>query len=318
MLRAFFRLALAFAFAGPVAAQYPERPITMIVPWAAGGGTDVIARTVASLMEKELKQPINVVNRTGGGGVLGHQAIASAPADGYTIGMGTFEITAYKTMGIADITPKSFTPIVRIAEFPSSIQVRADSPYKTAQDALDAIRKQPGKFTASGTGQGGSWHIAQAGWLISEGVDPNAIRWVPSQGGAPALNEIVAGSIDFGTMAAGEAKGLIDAGKVRPLAVMSKQRLAGFPDVPTLKEATGSNWTMGTWFALVGPPGLPEPIVDRLVAAAKKATESPEFTKLVADRGYVPLWQPKAQFGQFMASSETEVARVLRQTGLAK
>src|SRR6187549_1764337 len=139
-------------------AAYPERPITLIVPWGAGGGTDATARIIASLLEKELGQPVTVVNRTGGSGVVGHAAIASAAPDGYTIGMITVEIGMMHWQGLTEINGASYTPIGLVNADPSGIEVRADAPYKTVQDLLAAIKANPGKFKASGTGQGGIWH----------------------------------------------------------------------------------------------------------------------------------------------------------------
>ena len=166
----------AFAFAAPVLAQaYPSRPITLIVPWGAGGGTDATARIIGSLLEKELGQPVNVVNRTGGNGVVGHAAIASAPPDGYTIGLATVEIGMMHWQGLTELTGASYTPLALVNADPAGIQVRADAPYKTVQDLLAAIKANPGKLKASGTGQGGIWHLALAGLLRDQKIDPAAV-----------------------------------------------------------------------------------------------------------------------------------------------
>src|SRR5687768_4723686 len=134
-------------------ANYPNRPITMICPWGAGGGTDATARIVASLLEKDLGQPVNVVNRTGGSGVVGHQAIASAQPDGYTLGIITVEIAMMHWQGLTELTPKSYTPIALMNEDPPGLQVNASSPYKTVKDLAEAIKASPpGKLKASGTG----------------------------------------------------------------------------------------------------------------------------------------------------------------------
>lgn len=174
------------AAAVPAAAQnYPTRPITMIVPWGAGGGTDAVARIVASLLEKDLGQPVTVVNRTGGSGVVGHAAIASAPAGGYTIGLATVEIGMMHWQGLTQLTGASYTPIGLVNADPAGIQVRADSPCKNVNELLAAIKANPGKFKASGTGQGGIWHLAIAGLLLDQKIDPAALPWVPSNGAAP-------------------------------------------------------------------------------------------------------------------------------------
>jgi len=264
-------LAAALTLGSAVAQTFPSRPITFIVPWAAGGGTDMIARTFGSLLEKELGQPVNVVNRTGGSGIVGHSAIATAPPDGHTFGLATMEISLFKNLGLADLTLDSYTPIARVAAFDASIVVRADSPYQTAAQLRDAIKTgEVGRFKAGGSGQGSSWHMALGGWLMSEGVEATKVRYVPSTGAAASLQELVAGGIDFATCSAVEARSLADAGRVRILAVMGPQRIDIFPNVPTLKEATGSTWEFASWFALVGPKGMDAKAAQALAAASEK------------------------------------------------
>ena len=155
---------LAFCTAAQ-AQSYPSRPITLIVPWGAGGGTDATARIVGTLLEKELGQPVNVVNRTGGNGVVGHSAIATAAPDGYTLGMITVEISMMHWAGLTQLTPTDYTPIALMNIDPAGVTVRADSPYKNLNDLVNAVKANPGKFKASGTGQGGIWHLALAGML---------------------------------------------------------------------------------------------------------------------------------------------------------
>src|SRR6187399_2656157 len=234
-------------------AAYPERPITLIVPWGAGGGTDATARIIGTLLEKEVGQPVTVVNRTGGSGVVGHAAISSAPPDGYTIGLITVEIGMMHWQGLTDISGASYTPIGLVNSDPAGLQVRADAPYKTANDLVAAIKANPGKFKASGTGQGGIWHLAIAGLLRDQKIDPAALPWVPSNGAAPGLQDLVAGGVQIAPVSLPEARALIDAGKVRPLAVMSDKHVALYPQLPTLKEATGSSWSVGAWRGIAGP-----------------------------------------------------------------
>src|SRR5436305_2158550 len=208
VLRVFAIGALFIAVAAQAA--YPERPITLIVPWGAGGGTDATARIIASLLEKELGQPINVVNRTGGSGVVGHQAIAGAAPDGYTIGLITVEISMMHWQGLTDLSGASYTPIGLVNIDPAGLQVRADAPYKTAMDLVNAVKANPGKFKASGTGQGGIWHLAVAGMLKDLGVDPAAVPWVPSNGAAPGLQDLVAGGGEIVPCPVAEARRLLD------------------------------------------------------------------------------------------------------------
>ena len=303
----------------PVAAQaYPARPITLIVPWGAGGGTDATARIIGSLLEKDLGQPVTVVNRTGGNGVVGHAAIASAAPDGYTIGMATVEISMMHWQGLTDLNGASYTPIGLVNADPAGIQVRADSPYKTVADLLAAIKANPGKFKASGTGQGGIWHLAIAGLLRDQKIDPAALPWVPSNGAAPGLQDMVAGGVEVAPVSLPEARSLIDAGKVRSLAVMSDKPASLYPNVPTLKAATGSDWQMAAWRGIVAPKGIPADVRDKLSAAVRKVAASKEYTDFMASRGFGVIYAGPEDFGKFMAKSDTDLGATMKAVGLVK
>ncbi|HEX6981106.1 MAG TPA: tripartite tricarboxylate transporter substrate binding protein [Alphaproteobacteria bacterium] len=299
-------------------AQWPTRPITMICPWGAGGGTDATARIVASLLERELGQPVNVVNRTGGSGVVGHSAIATAAPDGYTIGMITVETNMMHWQGLTDLTYASYTPLALMNADPPGVQVRADSPYKTVKDLADAIRANPGKFKASGTGQGGIWHLALAGWLQAMGLKPDAVAWVPSNGAAPAMQDLAAGGVDIVTCSVPEAKAMLDAGKARSLAVMAPQRNPAFPDIPTLKEAMGIDWTVAAWRGIAGPKGLPQPIVEKTIPLLKKIYDSKEFKDFMSNRGFGMVWAPGQDFARFMAEDDAKMGKVMKAVGIAK
>ena len=308
---------LAFA-AGAAQAAWPERPITLIVPWGAGGGTDATARIIGSLLEKELKQPVNVVNRTGGSGVVGHQAIASAPADGYTIGMATVEIGMMHWQGLTELRGSSYTPIALVNADPAGLQVRADSPYKNAKDLIDAIKANPGKLKSSGTGQGGIWHLAIAGMLQSLKVDPAASPWVPSNGAAPGLQDLVAGGIEIVPCSLPEARSLIDSGKVRSLAIMDAKPAALYPNIPTLKDATGSDWTLAAWRGIVAPKGVPKDVADKLLVALEKVHKSAEFNDFMKQRGFGVIWAPSTEFAAFMEKSDKDLGAVMKAVGIAK
>jgi tripartite-type tricarboxylate transporter receptor subunit TctC len=305
--------------AAPVLAQnYPSRPITLIVPWGAGGGTDATARIVGSLLEKELGQPVNVVNRTGGSGVVGHAAIASAPPDGYTIGMATVEISMMHWQGLTELSGASYTPIGLVNADPAGIQVRADAPYKTVQDLLAAIKANPGKLKASGTGQGGIWHLAIAGLLRDQKIDPASVPWVPSNGAAPGLQDMVAGGVDIAPCSLPEARSLIDAGKVKSLAVMADKPAALYPNVPTLKAAIGSDWQTAAWRGIVAPKGIPSDVQAKLVAAIKKIAASKEYNDFMASRGFGVIYAGPEDFAKFMAKSDADLGATMKAVGIAK
>jgi tripartite-type tricarboxylate transporter receptor subunit TctC len=311
-------LALAAA-ALPAAAQgYPSRPVTLIVPWGAGGGTDATARIVGSLLEKEIGQPVTVVNRTGGNGVVGHAAIASAPADGYTIGMATVEISMMHWQGLTELSGASYTPLGLVNADPAGVQVRADAPYKTINDLLAAVKANPGKFKASGTGQGGIWHLAIAGMLRDQKIDPAAVPWVPSNGAAPGLQDMIAGGVEIAPVSLPEARSLIDAGKVKSLAIMNDKPSALYPNVPTLKSATGSDWTMAAWRGIVAPKGIPAEARDKISAALKKIAASKEYTDFMASRGFGVIYAGPDDFAKFMAKSDAELGATMKAVGIAK
>lgn len=321
------RIALAcvsvvtFLLAGvsmPAAAAYPERPVTLIVPWSAGGGTDATGRMIGSLLEKELGQPFNVVNRTGGSGVVGHSAISTAAPDGYTIGVITVESGMMHWAGLTELSGKDYTPIALYNYDAAGLQVRADSPWTSAQDAIAAIKAEPGKYKGSGTGQGGIWHLALAGMLNSAGLGPDASPWVPSKGAAPGLQELVAEGVDIVTCSIVEAAALIDAGKVKSLAVMDSERNAAFPDVPTLKESADLDWQLAAWRGLAGPPGMPEDVVATLTTAFEKVWNSAEFQDFMKGRGFGLVWKPGDEFSEWMASSDASLGEVMKAVGLAK
>ena len=312
-------LALALLLASSAAlAQYPNRPVQLIVPWGAGGGTDATARIIGTLLEKELKQPFNVVNRTGGSGVVGHDAIAKAAPDGYTIGLITVEITMMHHVGLTQLKHTDYTPIGLVNADPAAINVRADAPYKSVKDLLNAIKANPGKFKASGTGQGGIWHLAIAGLLKQQGIDPNALPWVPSNGAAPGMQDMVAGGVEVVPCSIPEARPMIDAGKARALAIMDANPPALYPNVPTLKKELGSDWAIAAWRVIAAPKGIPADAQKTLVAALKKVYDSKEYKDFMASRGFGVVYADPAGTAKFMAQSDQNLGAALKAVGLAK
>ena len=258
------------------------------------------------------------MNRTGGSGVVGHSAIATAAPDGYTIGMITVEITMMHWQGLTELNPASYTPLALVNADPAGFTVRADSPFKSVKEVLDFARANPGKLKASGTGQGGIWHLALAGLMNDTKVPQSAIPWVPSQGAAPAMQDLVAGGVDVVTCSLPEARALIDAGKAKPLAVMDSKPSALFPKVPTMKEAAGSGWTVSAWRGIAGPKGMPADVQAKLVAAIRKIWDSKEFKDFAASKGYGMEWAPGAEFASFMAKGDADMGVVMKAAGLAK
>ena len=288
------------------------------MPWGAGGGTDATARIIGTLLEKELKQPFNVVNRTGGSGVVGHDAIAKAAPDGYTLGLITVEITMMHHVGLTQLKHTDYTPIGLVNADPAGVNVRVDSPYKSVKALLAAIKASPGKMKASGTGQGGVWHLAIAGLLKDQGIDPSILRWVPSSGAELALQEMVAGGVDVVACSLPEARALIDAGKVRPLAIMDPTPSALYPKLPTLKQELNTEWQIAAWRVIAAPKGVPADVQRTLVVALKKVYDSRDYREFMASRGFGVVWADPALTASFMAESDRNLGAALKAVGLAK
>ncbi|MDT1748371.1 tripartite tricarboxylate transporter substrate binding protein [Escherichia coli] len=250
---------------GSALAAWPEKPIQIIVPWGAGGNTDTVARLVAEGLQKELKVNVNVVNRTGGAGVVGHDAIAKAKADGYTLGIATVEITMMHHQGMTALTYQNYTPITRLAVNLGGVQVAANSQFENIVQMTDYIKANPGKLKASGSGLNSGWHLNLIGMLDSMGLPPSAVTWVPSEGSSSALMELVSGGIDFTTSSPGEAKSMVDAKMVRNLATMAEKSAGLYKDLPVFQQATGYKYHLATWNALVVPAGTPEEVSQKLV-----------------------------------------------------
>lgn len=300
-------------------AKWPNRPVTVICPWGAGGGTDATARIIAAILEKDLGQPFNVVNRTGGSGVVGHSAIATAAPDGYTIGLITVEISMMHHQGLTELTPRSYTPTALMNEDPPGVQVSASSPYKDIKALAEAIKAAPpGKLKASGTGQGGIWHLALIGWLMAMGLKPDHVAWAPSNGAAPAMQDLVAGGVDIVTCSVPEGRAMIDAGKARSLAIMATERNPQFKDVPTLNETLGINYSVGAWRGIAGPKNLPKDIQETLLTALKKTYESKEFKDFMNSRGFGMKFADSEGFAKFMDEGDKAMGVAMAAGGLAK
>jgi tripartite-type tricarboxylate transporter receptor subunit TctC len=298
-------------------AKVPSRPVQLICPWAAGGGTDRIARMVATLLEKEVGQPVTVVNRTGGSGAVGHTAGATAAADGHTLTIVTVELVMMHWMGLTPLTYKEFVPVALLNIDPAGVQVAATSEWRSLKQLLDYVKANPGKAKASGTGRGGIWDLARAGMLKAAGIPIDAMPWVPSTGAATGLQELVAGGVQVVTASLVEGRPLIDAGKVRPLAHMGDKRDPAFGEVPTLKEL-GIDWAIGAWRGIALPKGTPAEIAAIYEKALEKVVTSKTFTDFMTAAPFGVLWKPAAEFGKFMEEQDRTMGGLMKEAGLTK
>ncbi len=295
----------------------PERAVTYVVPWSPGGGTDANSRAMAALLQEEFGVPFNVVNRTGGNGVTGHTAIATAEPDGYTIGAVTIEIATMHWAGLTDLTGDDVTPIAMIDIAPAGVTVAADSQFDDLKSMLDHAEANPGELTASGTAQGGIWHLALGGMLNAEGIAPDAVRWIPSKGAGPAMQELLAGGVDVVTVALSESKGLIDAGEAKALAYMYDKPMASLPDVPITPDVLESGWTLASFISVGGPEGLPDEIACAYEQAAKAATETETWAEFKAGRGADVVFEGREELAGRMKEADASLGETMKAIGLA-
>ncbi|MBN8245729.1 tripartite tricarboxylate transporter substrate binding protein [Nitratireductor aquimarinus] len=302
----------------PALAEYPERPLTLIVPYGAGGGTDFTGRVVASLLEEKLGQPVNVINRTGAIGLVGHTEIVNAEPDGYTLGVVTFELGTYKWLGTSGMTPTDFDAVALYNFDASAVNVAADSKFESFKQIVEAIKADPRGTYKIGAPPGGNSHAALAGALLAAGVDTSKIVWVPVKGGADAMTELAAGGIDMTATSLPESQPMREAGQVKALAVLSDARYEAFPDVPTVREEVGVDWTGGTWRGIAAPVGLSEDVKADLVKAMQEVLEDPRFAEQMNSRGFrlKPLYGQ--DFSHWMEQSYESTGETFKKIGLTK
>jgi len=267
-----------FSMPGMAQDAYPSKPVTMIVPFPPGGVADIVGRPLAASMEKTLRQPVVIVNRTGAGGAVGMAAAAKSAPDGYTILMGLSSISIFPVSDrISGKTPayelRDFAPIALITADPTVLVVRADSPYKTLKDFVDYAKANPGKINYSSSGVYGTLHVAMEIFANAAGIK---LFHVPYQGGGPAVTALLGGQVDALASGPAAAIGQIKGGKMRALASWSTERLKLLPDIPTFKEL-GYDAEFYIWSGVFAPAGTPAPVLGRLREAVRTAANSAEF-----------------------------------------
>lgn len=321
-IRVFLMLTVALGLAGCRQEQgYPSRPVFLICPWAAGGGTDQVSRQVAGLLEQELGVPVNVINATGGAGVTGHTRGALAKSDGYTLMMMTIEIHMLHHRGLTNISHKDFEPVALLNTDATAVLVPADSPWQNLEDLERAIRAKPGQLSASGTVEGGIWHLGLAEWLLAVGLEPSDVHWSGMNGAAPSLQELMGRNLDFVCCSLPEAYPQLKDGNLRCLGVMADERVPQFPDVPTFKEQ-GLDCSTAGWRGIALPKGTPPAIVDKLAAALQRVVEDEQFRQLMDRRAFNITWKPPEEFAESLDEGDqrfgellnSEAFRSIRQT----
>jgi tripartite-type tricarboxylate transporter receptor subunit TctC len=293
--------ALAAVMALPASAQsgaYPNRPIELIVPFAAGGGTDVLARALAESARKHLPQSLIVVNKAGASGGVGWSELVNAKPDGYKLAIITVELTMIPHMGLTKITADDLVPIVRLNADPATLAVRVDSPHQTIEDFLAAATKNAGSLRVGNAGPGSLGHLAAAALEDKTRVQLNH---VPYRGANPAVLDLLGGHIDAVAVTPVEVATYVAAGKIRPLAVMADQRIqAGWEKVPTLKERK-IDLSMGGWRGLAAPKNTPPEVLAVLRAAIAKTLEEPALRETMARQNMGDGYLDEAAFKALIA-----------------
>ncbi|MDR2509355.1 MAG: tripartite tricarboxylate transporter substrate binding protein [Spirochaetaceae bacterium] len=321
MMKRFFVLCAAFCCVslvlgckkgGDGKTDYPRRNITMICPWAAGGGTDSILRALSAAAEKELGVTITVENKTGGAGAIGHAAIKNAKPDGYTVGMITFELNSLPPQGLIDFTYADYDPLIRVNSDAATLTVKGDAPYNSIKEFVEYCKQNPGAVSIGNSAPGSVWHIG-AGLLANEtGID---VKHIAFEGGAAAVTALAGGHIQAVTVSLAEVKSQLDAGNVKCLGVMDTKRSELYPNIPTFIEE-GYNIVYSTWRGLALPKGVKPEIKAVLVDAFSKAMENPDFIEKARNMNLALAYLPPGEFAVFLKDNYESVERTLRETHL--
>ncbi|CAB5678412.1 Argininosuccinate lyase [Delftia tsuruhatensis] len=267
------------AMAQAPAGAWPQRPIELIVPFAAGGGTDVLARALAEVARKHLPQDLIVLNRAGASGAVGWTELANAKPDGYKIGIITVELTMIPHMGLTKISSDALVPVARLNADPATIAVRSDSPYRSIEELIAAARKDEAAVRIGNAGPGSLGHLAAAALQDKAGVKFNH---APYRGANPAVLDLLGGHIEAVAVTPVEVATYVAAGKIRPLAIMAEQRIqAGWEAVPTLKER-GIALLIGGWRGLAVPRNTPDAVVQTLRKAMALTLKDPALRETMA------------------------------------
>jgi len=289
--------------------------VTIIVPFSAGGTTDILARIVGQGLQTELGQPFVVDNRAGAGGNIGASLAAKAPADGYTLFMGTVGTHAinqalYKKMPFDPV--KDFAPISRVATVPNLLVAHPSQPYKTVKELIAYAKANPGKVTFGSPGSGASPHVSGELFKSMTGTD---LLHVPYKGSAPAMTDLLGGQISIMFDNMPSAIQHVRSGKLRPIAVTTAKRSPELPDVPTIAEAGVPGYEAMSWFGMFAPAATPKPVLDKLNAALVKVLNQPDVKKKIAEQGGDVVAETPAQFAAFIKAESAKWGKVVKESG---
>jgi len=299
-------------------AAYPDKPIKVIVPFAPGGGTDLVARTLGITMAEDLRQPIVIENKPGGSTIIGTEALAKSPPDGYTLVVATLAHAVNPSLKVKlpYSQDKDFAPVILVGVSPNVVVVSANSPYKTFSEFLAAAKANPGKLSYASQGGGTSAHLA--GELFNSLANTKLIH-VPYKGAGPALTDVIGGQVDVMFATASAVGSLVDGGKLRALAVTTPARSPSpqLSMLPTVAESGVPGYSAGSWYGYFAPAGTPPDVINKLNAAIKKGVQSPVFKSRVESEGLVIRAGSPEEFGKFVKAEELRWQKVIKDANIS-
>ncbi|WP_413018109.1 Bug family tripartite tricarboxylate transporter substrate binding protein [Noviherbaspirillum sp. 1P10PC] len=296
--------------------DWPNQPIRFLVPYTPGGGTDTVTRHIAEKMTGNTKWTFLVDNKPGANGNIGMDAVAKSRPDGYTIGMGQTANLAINPALIPKMpfnVSKDFVPVALVAELPTVMVVRSDSPWKSLADAVKAAKAKPGEVKQALAGNGTVGHLA--GEMLSRRAGMQVLN-IPYKGAAPAITDLIGGQTDYMFATPQSVAGMIKGGKLRALAVTSQKRLSFLPDVPTVAESGYKDFVAMDWKAIVAPAGTPADIVQRLNAEVTKALAQPALMATLEAEGSVPMTGTPEQAARFIKAEQDKWGSLIREAGI--
>ncbi|RZI63733.1 MAG: tripartite tricarboxylate transporter substrate binding protein [Variovorax sp.] len=318
-IRWFAAAVLSVAAVGAVQAQgYPNKPVRLIVPYPAGGTTDIIARVAAQQLSERLKQPFVVENKAGANGAIGSVEVARAPADGYTLLMGTasthgINSAVYKSLPYDAV--KDFAPVTIVASTPNIIAVHPSVPAKNLQELLALAKAQPGKLNYGSTSLGGSPHMSAELLKMMAGVDMVMVH-VPYKGAAPMLTDLMGGQVQVGFDNLPSTINFVRSGKVRAIAVTTPQRWPGAPEIPTVAESGLPGYEVSGWFGLLAPAGTPPAVLATIQQALAEAVKQPDINKQMLELGAQPVANTPDAFAKLVQADVAKWRDVVKTTGV--
>jgi tripartite-type tricarboxylate transporter receptor subunit TctC len=311
-MRRLLALGLLLAFCAPAAAEYPDHPVRLIIPFPPGGSNDVVGRLVAKQLSIKLGAQVFVDNRGGAGGVLGTEAAAVAPPDGYTLLIISLahavNPSLYPKLSYDPI--KSFAPITILATGPNVLVVNPELPVKDVKELLALAKQKPGEIDYASAGVGSFQHLGGELFKLTAGVN---LQHVPYKGGGPAMQDVIAGHVKVMFSSLVQTTPFIKSGALRALGTGGAKRNPVLPDVPTIAEAGVPGYESDNWWGIMAPAGTPQPIVDKVYAAAQEALKAPELQEAFAREGAASVSMSTAEFQKYIENEIAKWARVVKE-----